>query len=157
MAEPESLLKTNHVDQQISQGDDSQSSLNQFQTSATAETKVINGEQSLEMIDSKIRIRGTDENSDRNPWGILGDMPKRFPNFLDRHPLSHFSQGTPVQRFVKQNRLGLAAVILLSIIFLGSLGGNSIFKSKQTATHHPLRPSVATTDFSNTTQFQSTS
>ena len=79
-------LKTNHVDQQISQGDESQSSLNQFQTSATAETKVINGEQSLDMIDSKIRIRGTDENSDRNPWGILGDMPKRFPNFLDRHP-----------------------------------------------------------------------
>ena len=91
----------------------------QFQTSAIDETKLMNGEQSLDMIDSKIRIRGTDENSDRNPWGILGDMPKRFPNFLDRHPLSHFSHGTPVQRFIKQNRLGLASVILLSIIFLG--------------------------------------
>ncbi len=123
-------LKTNYVDQQISQEDDSQSSLNQFQTSATAETKVINGDQSLEMIDSKIRIRGTDENSDRNPWGILGDMPKRFPNFIDRHPLSHFSQGTPAQRFVKQNRLGLAAVISLSIIFIGSLGGNSYLQIK---------------------------
>ena len=123
-------LKTNHVNQQIFKGDDSQSSLNQFQTSATDETKLMNGEQSLDMIDSKIRIRGTDENSDRNPWGILGDMPKRFPNFLDRHPLSHFSHGTPVQRFIKQNRLGLAAVTLLSIIFLGSVGGNSYLQIK---------------------------
>ena len=135
-------LKTNHVDQKISQGDASQSSLNQFQTSATADAKVINGEQALDTIDCKIRIMGTDENSDRNPWGILGDMPKRFPNFLDRHPLSHFSQGTPVQRFVKQNRLGLAAVILLSIIFLGSLGGNSYLQIKtkqQLITHSDLQ------------------
>ena len=134
-------LKTNHVNQQIFKGDDSQSSLNQFQTSATDETKLMNGEQSLDMIDSKIRIRGTDENSDRNPWGILGDMPKRFPNFLDRHPLSHFSHGTPVQRFIKQNRLGLAAVTLLSIIFLGSVGGNSYLqiKTKQQLITHSGR------------------
>ena len=57
-------------------------------------------------------------------------MPKRFPNFLDRHPLSHFSQGTPIQRFAKQNRLGLAAIILLSMIFLGSLGGNIFLQVK---------------------------
>ena len=134
-------LKTNHVDQQIFKGDDSQSSLNQFQTSATDETKLMNGEQSLDMIDSKIRIRGTDENSDRNPWGILGDMPKRFPNFLDRHPLSHFSHGTPVQRFIKQNKLGLASVTLLSIIFLGSIGGNSYLqiKTKQQLITHSGR------------------
>ena len=134
-------LKTNHVNQQIFKGDDSQSSLNQFQTSATDETKLVNGEQSLDMIDSKIRIRGTDENSDRNPWGILGDMPKRFPNFLDRHPLSHFSHGTPVQRFIKQNKLGLASVTLLSIIFLGSIGGNSYLqiKTKQQLITHSGR------------------
>ena len=134
-------LKTNHVNQQIFKGDDSQSSLNQFQTSATDETKLMNGEQSLDMIDSKIRIRGTDENSDRNPWGILGDMPKRFPNFLDRHPLSHFSHGTPVQRFIKQNRLGLASITLLSIIFLGSVGGNSYLqiKTKQQLITHSGR------------------
>ena len=134
-------LKTNHADQQIFKGDDSQSSLNQFQTSATDETKLMNGEQSLDMIDSKIRIRGTDENSDRNPWGILGDMPKRFPNFLDRHPLSHFSHGTPVQRFIKQNKLGLASVTLLSIIFLGSIGGNSYLqiKTKQQLITHSGR------------------
>jgi len=134
-------LKTNHVDQKIFKGDDSQSSLNQFQTSAIDEIKLMNGEQSLDMIDSKIRVRGTDENSDRNPWGILGDMPKRFPNFLDRHPLSHFSHGTPVQRFIKQNRLGLAAVTLLSIIFLGSVGGNSYLqiKTKQQLITHSGR------------------
>ena len=49
-------LKTNHVNQQIFKGDDSQSSLNQFQTSATDETKLMNGEQSLDMIDSKNKV-----------------------------------------------------------------------------------------------------
>ncbi|MDG2198074.1 MAG: hypothetical protein P8O70_14565 [SAR324 cluster bacterium] len=123
-------LKTNHIDQQILEGDNSQSSMKQFQTSESVESNLIDGKQSLAMVDSKIRIRGTDEPSDRNPWGILGDMPKRFPDFFDRHPLSHFSQGTATQRFVKQNKLGLAAVILLSIIFLGSLGGNSFLQIK---------------------------
>ena len=135
-------LKTNHVDQQILERDDSQSSPQQLQASESVETKVTDGEQSLARVDGNIRIRGTDEPSDRNPWGILGDMPKRFPNFLDRHPLSHFSQGTPVQRFVKQNRLGLAAVILLSIIFLGSLGGNTFLQIKtkqQLITHSDLQ------------------
>ena len=134
-------LKTNHGDQQIFEGDDSQPSLNQFHSSLTDKTKSMNGEKSLDMIDSKIRIRGTDENSDRNPWGILGDMPKRFPNFLDRHPLSHFSHGTPVQRFIKQNKLGLASVTLLSIIFLGSIGGNSYLqiKTKQQLITHSGR------------------
>jgi hypothetical protein len=135
-------LKTNHVDQQVLEGDDSQSSPQQLQASESVETKVTDGEHSLARVDGNIRIRGTNEPSDRNPWGILGDMPKRFPNFLDRHPLSHFSQGTPVQRFVKQNRLGLAAVILLSIIFLGSLGGNTFLQIKtkqQLITHSDLQ------------------
>jgi len=134
-------LKTNHIDQQILEADNSQSSLKQFQTSESVEANLIDGKQSLAMVDSKIRIRGTDEPSDRNPWGILGDMPKSFPNFFDRHPLTHFSQGTPAQRFVKQNKLELAAVILLSIIFLGSLGGNSFLqiKTKQQLIAHADR------------------
>ena len=125
------LLKTKQVDQQkILDGADSQTSQKQFQSSNAVESKVTDTQQSQNVADSKFRIRGTNEPSDRNPWGILGDMPKRFPNFLDRHPLSHFSQGTPIQRFAKQNRLGLAAIILLSMIFLGSLGGNIFLQVK---------------------------
>ena len=124
------LLKTKQADQQILEGADSQTSLKHFQSSKTVESKVIDTQQSLNVVDSKFRIRGTNEPSDRNPWGILGDMPKRFPNFLDRHALSHFSQGTPIQRFARQNRLGLAAIILLSMIFLGSLGGNIFLQIK---------------------------
>ena len=123
-------LKTKQVDQQILKGADSQTSLKQFQSSEAVESKVMDAQQSLTVVDSKFRIRGTNEPSDRNPWGILGDMPKRFPNFLDRHPLSHFTQGTPFKRFAKQNRLGLAAIILLSMIFLGSFGGNIFLQIK---------------------------
>jgi hypothetical protein len=135
------LLKTNQVHQQILERADPQTSLKHLQSSEAIGSKSIDDQQSVTMVDSKIRIRGTNELLDRNPWGILGDMPICFPNFLDKHPLSYFSQGTPVQRFVKQNPLGLTAIILLSMIFLGSLGGNSFLqiRTKQQLITHSER------------------
>jgi hypothetical protein len=122
------LLKNNNEDRKILPNANSNDSSYKVNFSDEKESMIGDKEKFPMSVVNETRILGIEEPTDRSSWGILGEMPKRFPNFIDRNPLSHFSKGTPLQRFVKQNLFGLAATVALAFIFLGSLSGNRFLK-----------------------------
>lgn len=73
---------------------------------------------------AEVRLRRNQIPNTREPWGLLGETPPRFRNFFERHPLNLFAQGTPLQRFLKQNRWGIVAASFFAILAVGMLIGN---------------------------------
>jgi type II secretory pathway component PulL len=64
----------------------------------------------------------------RERWGILGETPRTFRNTLERHRLSLYSQGTPLQRFLKGHRWSLVASVLLLTLSSGLFAVNQMLR-----------------------------